>query len=211
VEQKFFDHLTIGIDSFFKRSVDLIDEGQFGAPIILTPFNYEHGKQYGGELTANYTDGAFSTYGNVALLHATGEDIVSSQFDFDPDGLSYISNHYIHLDHEQALTISGGGSYNWAGTIFSTDLIYGSGLRADYVLPNGDAVPNGAHLPGYVQVNLGVSRSFAIADAKGFTARFDIINLFDEKYEIRNGTGVGVGAPQWGPSRGFFVGISKQL
>ncbi|HEX3665751.1 MAG TPA: TonB-dependent receptor [Rhizomicrobium sp.] len=211
VEQKFFDHLTIGIDSFFKRSVDLIDEGQFGAPIILTPFNYEHGKQYGGELTANYTDGAFSTYGNVALLHATGEDIVSSQFDFDPDELSYISNHHIHLDHEQALTISGGGSYNWDGTIFSTDLIYGSGLRADYVLPNGDAVPNGDHLPGYVQVNLGVSRSFAIADAKGFTARFDIINLFDEKYEIRNGTGVGVGAPQWGPSRGFFVGISKQL
>ena len=42
-------------------------------------------------------------------------------------------------------------------------------------------------------------------------ARFDIINLFDEVYEIRDGTGVGVGAPQFGARRGFFVGLSKAL
>jgi outer membrane receptor protein involved in Fe transport len=210
-EQKFFDQLTVGVDSFFKRSVDLIDEGQFGAPIVLTPFNYEHGKQYGGELTANYSDGPFSAYGNLALIHAVGEDIVSSQFSFDPGELAYISDNYIHLDHEQALTMSGGASYKWDDTIFSSDLVYGSGLRADYVLPNGQSIPNGAHLPAYTQVNLGVSRAFAVADVKGFTARFDIVNLFDEKYEIRNGTGVGVGAPQWGPRRGFFVGLSKAL
>ena len=210
-EQKFFDQLTVGIDTFFKRSVDLIDEGQFGAPIILTPFNYQHGKQYGGELTANYTNGPFSAYGNLALIHAVGENIVSSQFNFGSDELSYIADHYIHLDHEQALTMSGGASYKWEDTIFSTDLIYGSGLRANYVLPNGSSIPNGAHLPGYVQVNFGVSHAFAVADVGGFTARFDIINLFDEKYEIRNGTGVGVGAPQWGPRRGFFVGLSKAL
>jgi outer membrane receptor for ferrienterochelin and colicins len=43
------------------------------------------------------------------------------------------------------------------------------------------------------------------------TARFDIINAFDEIYEIRNGTGVGVGAPQYGPRRGLFVGLAKAL
>ena len=37
------------------------------------------------------------------------------------------------------------------------------------------------------------------------------INVFDKIYEIRNGTGVGVGAPQYGPRRGFFVGFSKSL
>jgi outer membrane receptor protein involved in Fe transport len=211
-QQKFLDDsLTVGLDSFFKRSIDLIDEGQFGAPIILTPFNYEHGKQYGGELTANYTNGPFSAYGNLALIHAVGEDIVTSQFNFDPGTLAYITNHYIHLDHEQAATASGGVSYDWAGTLLTTDMIYGSGLRADLVLPNGNDVPNGAHLPAYVQFNFGVSRSFDVADVQGFTARFDVINLFDEKYEIRNGTGVGVGAPQWGPRRGFFVGLSKSL
>jgi len=211
VEQKFGDMLTIGLDSFLKRSVDLIDEGQFGAPIILTPFNYRRGKQYGAELTGNYTNGPLSAYGNVAVVHAVGEDIVTSQFNFDPGDLTYIADHYIHLDHEQALTASGGVSYNWEGTLISTNMIYGTGLRADLTLPNGDTIPNGAHLPAYAQFNLGLSHSFDVADVKGFTARFDVINVFDEKYEIRNGTGVGVGAPQWGPRRGFFVGLSEAL
>ncbi|HEY3778776.1 MAG TPA: TonB-dependent receptor [Rhizomicrobium sp.] len=210
-EQKFWEGFTVGLDTFYKRSVDLIDEGQFGAPIILTPFNYQNGKQYGAELTGNYTSGPFSAYGNLALLHAVGEHIVSSQFNFDPGDLAYIADHFIHLDHEQALTASAGVSYNWAGTLLSTDMIYGSGLRADLELPNGETIPNGAHLPAYAQFNLGVSRAFDVDGAKGFTARIDVINLFDTKYEIRNGTGVGVGAPQWGPRRGIFVGLSKAL
>ena len=41
--------------------------------------------------------------------------------------------------------------------------------------------------------------------------RFDIINVGDEKYEIRDGTGVGVGAPQFGPRRGLFAGITKEF
>ncbi|HWY14583.1 MAG TPA: TonB-dependent receptor [Rhizomicrobium sp.] len=209
--QKFGDSLTVGLDTFYKRSIDLIDEGQFGAPIILTPFNYQHGKQYGVELTGNYTSGPLSAYGNLALIHAIGQNIFTSQFNFSADDLAYIADHYIHLDHEQALTASGGVSYNWLGTLFSTDMIYGSGLRATLTLPDGTSIPNGAHLPDYVQFNLGVSRAFSAWDVEGFTARFDIINLFDEKYEIRNGTGVGVGAPQWGPRRGFFVGLSKTL
>ena len=46
-------------------------------------------------------------------------------------------------------------------------------------------------------------------DAPGITLRADIINLFDKVYEIRDGSGVGVGAPQYGPRRGVFVGVSK--
>lgn len=205
--------LTLGVDSFYKRSVDLIDEGQFGAPIILTPFNYKNGKQYGVEFTGTYANGPFSAYGNLALIHAMGEDFVSSQFNFSPDDLTYVSDHYIHLDHEQALSASGGVSYflDVIATRLSTDLIYGTGLRASYVLPNGSVIPNGSHLPAYTQVNFGASHDFSVGDVEGFTIRFDIVNLFDEKYEIRNGTGVGVGAPQWGSRRGFFVGLSKSL
>ena len=51
VVQKLFEGAQVGLDSFFKASRNLIDEGQFGAPIILTPFNYQTGRQYGGELT----------------------------------------------------------------------------------------------------------------------------------------------------------------
>ena len=44
---------------------------------------------------------------------------------------------------------------------------------------------------------------------QGPTARLDVINLTDKIYEIRNGTGIGVGAPQFGPRRGLFVGVTE--
>ena len=56
-----------------------------------------------------------------------------------------------------------------------------------------------------------MSHIFHITDSSTFTARLDVINALDRKYEIRDGTGVGVGAPQFGPRRGFFVGLSKSI
>ena len=56
-QQKILDGLTVGVDTYYKQAVNLIDEGQFGAPIILTPFNYRHGQQYGAELAINYRPG----------------------------------------------------------------------------------------------------------------------------------------------------------
>jgi outer membrane receptor protein involved in Fe transport len=208
VSQRMFTGLTMGVDSYYKISRNLIDEGQFGAPIILTPFNYKSGKQYGLEFTTSYNADNFSAYANAGLEHAEGKDIVSSQFDFDPADLLYIEDHDIHLDHEQYLSMSAGASYNWDGTRFSADMLYGSGLRKDDAITG---VPNGAHVPGYTQVNLGASHDFDLGHAGDLTARIDVINLFDTKYEIRDGTGVGVGAPQWGPRRGLFFGLSKSI
>jgi outer membrane receptor for ferrienterochelin and colicins len=196
--------LTLGIDAYYKQAKNLVDEGQFGAPIILTPFNYRVGYAKGVELSANYAKGPLSAYANVAWSQAKGKDIVSSQFNFDPAELAYIQNHFIYLDHDQTWTASAGAAYRFdTGTRVSADLIYGSGLRST---PDG-APPNSGHLPDYVQVNLGASQEFA--SLGGITLRADVINVFDEKYEIRDGSGVGVGAPQFGPRRGVFVGISK--
>jgi len=68
-------------------------------------------------------------------------------------------------------------------------------------------------VPAYTQVNLGVSHEFAATGplAKPVTLRFDIVNVFDEVYFIRNGTGIGVFAPQFGPRRGYFLGLSQKL
>jgi outer membrane receptor protein involved in Fe transport len=213
-QQQVLDGLLVGIDSYYKLSTDMIDEGQFGAPIILTPFNYAKGKQYGAELTADYTAGNFSAYGNLALEHAIGEGWITSQFSFIPNQLLYTQNHYIDLDHEQHFTASGGASYKWGDTLFDADLIYGTGLREDTPplpdLPEG--IPNGTHVPAYAQVNTGLVQDLSsIFGVPALSARFDVINLFDEKYEIRSGSGVGVFAPQWGPRRGFFVGLSKSF
>ena len=218
LQQKITRQLTLGVDTYYKQSTNLIDEGQFGAPIILTPFNYRYGKQYGAEFTANYTTREFTAYLNLSAQSAKGKDIESAQFNFAPADLAYIANNYIHLDHEQQQTASGGASYLWNGTRFSADFLFGSGLRASLPLPPGEttpyggtSIPNGEHLPYYTQVNTGLTHIFDIPGSGTLTARFDVINIFDKVYQIRNGTGVGVGAPQYGPRRGVFFGLSKSL
>jgi outer membrane receptor for ferrienterochelin and colicins len=211
VQQKLTRQFTVGLDTYYKQSHNLIDEGQFGAPIILTPFNYAYGKQYGAEITANFTQEGFNAYLNLAYQSAKGKDIDSAQFNFSQDDLDYIATHYIHLDHEQQFTASGGVSYLWNHTTFSADFLEGSGLRADLVLPDGTSIPNGDHLPYYTQVNLGMNHIFHFTESSTLTLRVDLINALDKVYEIRNGTGVGVGAPQFGPRRGLFLGLSKSI
>jgi outer membrane receptor protein involved in Fe transport len=211
VQQKVTPQMALGLDSYYKQSHNLIDEGQFGAPIILTPFNYSYGRQYGFEFTSSFTEEDFSAYLNAAWQSARGKNIDSAQFNFGADDLAYIAGHYIHLDHEQRITASGGASYLWDHTRFSADFLVGSGLRADLLLPDGSSIPNGAHLPYYAQVNLGANHVFHVGEAGTLTARFDVINLLDKRYEIRDGTGVGVGAPQFGPRRGLFLGLSKSI
>ena len=218
MQQRITPEFTVGVDTYYKQSVNLIDEGQFGAPIILTPFNYRYGKQYGVEVPLNYTTRTLSAYLNLSAQSAKGKGIDSAQFNFSPTDLAYIAQNYIHLDHEQQKTASGGVSYLWRDTRFGADFIMGSGLRADLELPPGETngyggtdIPNGEHLPYYTQVNTTMTHVFTIPGAGTLTARFDVVNIFDKDYEIRNGTGVGVGAPQFGPRRGVFFGLSKSL
>jgi outer membrane receptor protein involved in Fe transport len=66
-------------------------------------------------------------------------------------------------------------------------------------------------VPAYTQVNLGVSHEFTFTNAKPLTLRFDVVNVFDTIYEIGDGSGIGVFAPQFGPRRGFFVKLSRKF
>ena len=194
----------VGIDAYYKSARNLLDDGQFGQAYVLSGFNYARGINEGVELKANYVNGNFRAYGNLAWATQIGTNIVSNQFLFSPDDLAFIANHFIFTDHAQQLTASAGGSYLWDGTRFSASMIYGSGLRSGFA--------NTDHVPSYTQVNLGISHDFNIVAAnKPTTLRFDIVNLFDTIYEIRDGSGIGVFAPQFGPRRGFFVGITQKL
>jgi len=213
IEQIVAPGAKIAIDTYYKIKRNLLDEGQFGSAILLSPFNYAKGYAWGVELSGNYTRGRLDLYANLARGQEKGKDIVSSQYFFAPDELAYIANHYIYTDHSQKWTASGGASYTFrdgAGTLVpSADFIYGSGLRTDD--PNG-IIPNGGELPGYFVLNAGLSQNFTGPGAlKGVTLRLDVTNLFDKKYKIRSGAGVGVGAPQWGQRRGVFVGVSKKF
>jgi outer membrane receptor protein involved in Fe transport len=198
--------LKLGIDAYYQIAHDLIDEGQFGAPIILTPFNYEKGRIKGAELTLNYDFRRFSFWGNFAVSKALGKDIISGQFNFAPDELAYIANHYIHLDHDQTYTVSSGIVYTFpTRTRVSLDMVHGSGLRASSEFPNSES------LPGYNQVNFSIVQRIPTGIFAGVELRLDVINLFDTTYQIRNGTGVGVGAPQYGPRRTILAGLTQRF
>jgi hypothetical protein len=56
-----------------------------------------------------------------------------------------------------------------------------------------------------------VTHRFEDVWGKPLEVRFDIINAFDSVYQIRNGSGVGVFASQFGPRRGFFFGVTKDF
>jgi outer membrane receptor protein involved in Fe transport len=203
IDQQVLTGLKAGIDVYYKYSRNLIDEGQFGAPIILTPFNYHMGQNHGVELTTSYERENLSLYANLALAEQRAEGISSAQFNFSPAELAYIADHPISTDHSQSITASGGATYSWAATKFSADIIAGTGLRSGFA--------NISSLPSYEQINLGVSHRFETAPGGPLEVRADLINVFDQIYEIRSGTGVGVGAPQYGPRRGLFLGFKKEF
>ena len=203
ITQRVTKSLTLGLDGYYRQVTNLLDEGQFGSALLFTPFNYADGKVYGVEFTGSYREGNFSAYANLAYSKAQGKNIVSSQYNFDPDELAYIASHFIYLDHNQTWTGSAGASYVWQEATFSASLVYGSGLRCGFA--------NEDHLPAYTQVNLGVFRPFALPVVDKFTVRLAVVNVFDQSYELRDGSGVGVGAPQYGPRRAFYAGIEKSF
>ncbi|WP_423956657.1 TonB-dependent receptor [Bradyrhizobium sp.] len=222
--------IDLGVDAYYKIAQDLLDNGTFGQALVLSAFNYARGYNEGVEFHAKYNKGNFQAYANLAVAQQRANDPVSNQYLFDNTtpladlggltALQYAQTHFIYTDHNQFVTASAGVSYqfcgraatvaetfdalSWCGTTFSADAIYGSGLR------NGD--DNITTVPAYTQVNLGIKREFLLPnDPKPMTIRFDVVNLFDSIYEIRDGTGIGVFAPQFGPRRGFFLGISKKI
>ena len=230
--------LEIGLDAYYKIAKDLIDNGQFGQALVLSAFNYQKGINEGIELSLKYTNGNFQGYGNLAVAQQRATNVVSNQYLFDNTtpladlgGLTefqYIATHWVYTDHNQFVTASAGASYSfcgrpataaemfgsagamwptfnsWCGTRLSADMIYGSGLR------NGDA--NIGTVAPYSQFNVGIARDFLLpGDTKPVTLRFDVVNLFDSIYLIRDGSGIGVFAPQFGPRRGYYAGITKKF
>ncbi len=202
--------LTLAVEGYLKLAHNLIDEGQFGAPIINSAYNYDRSQQHGVEVSATYDRGPLSFYGNVAYSRGIGRNITSSQFNFSQAELDYISRRYIHLDHDQRWTGSGGAAYtlnplSQFPTRLSADLIVGSGLR------RGGDTPNGRALPGYYTVNLSAVQRVQLVAGKPTELRVDVINLLDRRYELRDGTGVGVGAPQYGLRRAILAGVTQRF
>lgn len=201
VSQQVAPAVTLGLDAYHKDSVDALDEGQFGNAPVFSEFNYAQGEIDGVELSSSYQTSALSAYLNLSFSQALATNVVSGQYNFGQDELNYIATHWVRMDHNQPITASFGASYPWLGTDWSLDGLYGSGLMAGFA--------NTGELPGYTQINLGATRHFDLPGFGPFDGRLAIVNVLDNEYLIRNGTGIGVSEPAYGPPLGAFVGISK--
>jgi outer membrane receptor protein involved in Fe transport len=211
VDQTVLPSLDMGFDAYYKMAKDMIDDGQFGQAVVLTQFNYARGYSEGAEFKIKYRNGNFNAYANFAYNITRAIDVESNQYLFDAATYQYLLNNYHYTDDMQRMTGSAGASYTFADTTKVTaDLIYGSGLRAGDIADG--VVPNSLHTTPYAVVNASVSHDFQWAlDRKPVTVRFDIVNLFDQIYELRDGSGIGVFAPQYGARRGFYAGLSQKL
>jgi outer membrane receptor protein involved in Fe transport len=81
--------------------------------------------------------------------------------------------------------------------------LFGTGLRTGFA--------NTDRLPAYTVVNAGVSHTFSDSPIGKVNLRLSVLNLLDKVYEIRDGNGIGVGAPQFGQRRSMYLAMTKSF
>ena len=96
-----------------------------------------------------------------------------------------------------AFTASARRSYTWQDWKGAFDILYGSGLH------RGFANTKRSCLEYFNRQSVSAAK-FEDPEDRLFKIRFDVVNLLDKIYELRDGSGIGVGAPQFGQRRGFY-------
>jgi outer membrane receptor protein involved in Fe transport len=211
-DQKLLPGLTAGLDLYDKTSTDTLDDGQFGSAVVLDQFNYASGYSQGAEFKVNLEKGGFRAYANLSYEITMDEKVVSNEYLINgplysyaaPNELNALSGQYVPSSDAQKVTSSFGASYRWNQLLASVDGIYGSGLAAGFA--------NEQNEPAYTQINAALAWSWdPWHNRKLLTLRLSAINIFDQIYLLRSGTGVGEFAPQYGPRQGFFADLSQQF
>lgn len=185
------------MDAFSKWAHDMTDLGQFGRAVILAPFSYRRGHIYGTELGLSWRKGHWSAFGNFSFVKTGAHDINSAQYQFSEEELDYIRHQDIQLDHQGKYTASSGVSWSNTHHLAYVDFIYGNGLRSGFA--NIDKEPQ------YAVFNIGYQYTIApVPLGHAVRLRADVVNLFDRKYQLRDGSGVGVYQAQYGQRRGVY-------
>jgi outer membrane receptor protein involved in Fe transport len=199
----FGPHLTVTERGYFRLSQDLIDLGQFGFIPIFVPFNYQNGRIWGSEFSATYNWENLTVLGNFTYSVAQGNNVVSGQYNFSPEEVTYIANHYIFLDHTQQYTASGGITYHWREWLFSLSGTYGSGLRSGFA--------NTEELGENFQIDLALEKGWQVPKVGSVKTRVVLVNATDNINQLRNGTGIGIFEPGYGQRRTVYGAITVPL
>jgi hypothetical protein len=204
IRQRLFQYLNVGLDGFFKLGHNQLDLAQLGSTLVTAPLTYRHSRGWGSDFSVAYQRDALTAYFNFSYAILQARYINGGAFLADNAAeIGYIANHWITLDDDQEFTSSAGVSYKLYGFLLSMDGIWGSGYRRGFA--------NSGELPPILQFNMGIVRAVKLPAIGTTEWRLTVINLFDHVYEIRNGTGIGVFSPSYGPRRAIYGGIKVPL
>ncbi len=192
------------VEGFFMWATNKLDLAQFGSTYIFAPLQYQHGRMWGADFSLVKNTEHLSAYFNFSYTIVEGKNVVAGQFLVDdPEELNYIAHHWVNLDDDQEFTSSAGLSYRWGRYLFSVDGLWGSGYRFGFAnLEN--------QLP-YLQVNAAVARNFYVPRVGDVQWRISAINVFDHVYLIRQGSGIGIFAPMYGPRRALYSTLTVPI
>jgi outer membrane receptor protein involved in Fe transport len=206
VQQK-VSKLTLGADAWWRRATNLLGVAPIDQSLLQRTFNYDHGRLHGIELTANYAAGPVTAWSNLAFARAEGCGLTSAQYGFTPAEQAYAANHCLPTSNDQRLTASAGMSYAIGGLHLSGDVLHGSGTPRTAA----GGSPNGARMPAWTVVNLSALYRVTGLGGKPVDLKLDIVNTFDARYQLTDGTAFGGGVPQWGARRGVFIGAEQSF
>lgn len=204
IRQRIFGGLNAGVDGFYKIGHDQLDLAQLAGSVVTAPLSYSQSRAWGSSFSLTYKRESLTAYFNFAYSVLQAKNIDAGAFlADDADEISYIAKHWVTLDDNQMFVGSGGASYNLFGFLLTADAVWGSGYRRGFA--------NSGELPPILQFNAGIVRPFKVPQFGPVEGRIAVINLFDHSYQIRNGTGIGVFSPSFGPRRALYGGIRIPL
>jgi outer membrane receptor protein involved in Fe transport len=204
IRQRILEFVNVGVDSFYKFGHDQLDLAQLAGSVVTAPLNYRESRGWGSDFSLTFERYGLSAYLNFSYAVLQAQHISAGAFlADDADEISYIANHWVTLDDDQMFVGSGGTSYNLGGFLLTADGIWASGYRRGFA--------NSGELPPILQFNAAVVRNFRMPGVGNVEGRISLINVFDHTYQIRNGSGIGVFSPTYGPRRTLYAGIKIPL
>src|SRR5271170_1752032 len=204
VRQRVIEGLNLGVDGFYNFGHDQLDLAQLAGSVVTAPLNYRESRAWGSDFSLTFEHGALSAYLNFSYAVLQAQHISAGAFlADDASEIGYIANHWVTLDDDQMFVGSGGTSYQLWGCLLTADAVWGSGYRRGFA--------NSGELPPILQFNAAVVRNFRIPGVGSVEGRVSLINVFDHTYQIRNGSGIGVFSPTYGPRRTLYAGLKIPL
>jgi hypothetical protein len=195
--------LTLDITGWGRIASDQLDRVNVGTTNLVASYNFERGRAAGAEASCRLSGGDnVDGFANLGWQLAQGSGISSERFLFSPEEVA--DKRWVMLDHVQTWTANLGIDLHDtpASTHVSVLLNYGSGMRT--------GADSDKTVPSHVIVDLTIRHRFdSFSDIFSHLRpeiAVDVLNLFNEVYAYRIGTGY-VGSA-YGPLRRVFVRLS---